>query len=57
MAHRVVVSILETHPSLLTSSGDNAQALAIAATREPDTRTILPLSRSCGRYIDWYRTS
>lgn len=53
----VLVSLYEQHPSRFTSPQDIASISSFAAVRLPDTRTMLPLSRSCGRYIDWYRTS
>jgi hypothetical protein len=51
----VQVQIYETHPSRLTSSIALANLSNVAATRYPDSRTIVPLARACGRYVDWYR--
>ncbi len=51
----VQVQIYETHPSRFTSSIDLANLSNVAATRRPDTRTIVPLASACGRYVDWYR--
>ncbi len=44
-------------PSFLTGSDDNIFSYipVIAATRVPDSRTLVPLSQACGRYVDWYR--
>ena len=55
-ADPVVLSIYEDHPSRLASPSDIAAPNAIAATRIPDTRTIVPLAQACGRYVDWYET-
>lgn len=52
----LVLQIYADHPSRFSSPKDVANVLSIAATHRPDGRTILPLSRSCGRDIDWYRT-
>jgi hypothetical protein len=52
----VLISIYEQHPSRFSSPEDVASISTFAAVRLPDTRTMIPLSRSCGRYIDWYRT-
>lgn len=30
---------------------------AVAATRVPDTRQVVPLGRACGDYVDWYRVN
>jgi hypothetical protein len=51
----VPVQIYETHPSRLTSPVASASISNVAATRHPDTRTLLPLARACGQYVDWYR--
>ena len=51
----VQVQIYETHPSRFTSSIDLANLSNVAATRRPDTRTLVPLARACGRYVDWYQ--
>lgn len=50
-----LVQIYETHPSRFTSSIDLASLSNIAATRHPDTRTLVPMAHACGRYVDWYR--
>ena len=43
-------------PSLLTGLRVTAVSIySIAATRIPDTRTIVPLKDACGKYVDWYR--
>jgi len=46
-------------PSFLTPAAAflGAQVEAIVANRIPDTRTVLPLRKACGRYVDWYRTT
>jgi hypothetical protein len=49
------VQIYETHPSRFTAPLDTASISNLAATRNPDTRTLVPLARACGRYVDWYR--
>jgi hypothetical protein len=42
-------------PSFLTGSSLVAFLGRLYATRSPDTRSIVPLSQSCGQYVDWYR--
>jgi hypothetical protein len=49
------VQIYETHPSRFTAPLDTASISNLAATRSPDTRTLVPLDQACGRYVDWYR--
>ncbi len=49
------VQIYEAHPSRLTSPADTASISNVAATKSPDARTLVPLSKACGRYVDWYR--
>ena len=44
-----------SRPSSLTGPDLLAAPTAVVATRLPDTRTLLPLRQSCGRYVDWYR--
>jgi hypothetical protein len=53
--HPTALSIYEDHPSRLTSPVGVASISSIAATRRPDTRTLVPLAQACGRYVDWYR--
>lgn len=55
----VTLAVHARRPSFLTGSGDNlfTGIQAIAATRIPDSRRIVPLSRACGQYVDWYRLS
>jgi hypothetical protein len=53
----VQVQIYEEHPSRFSSPADVAALSSIAATRRPEQRTLVPLSRACGRYVDWYRAS
>jgi hypothetical protein len=45
------------HPSLLTGDRLGAGIPTVAATRIPDTRRIVPLSKARGQYVDWYRVS
>jgi hypothetical protein len=52
----VPVTVHNDRPSSLTGADQGASVTAMVATRIPDTRTLVPLSRSCGRYIDWFRT-
>lgn len=54
-ARAVQVQIYETHPSRFTAPLDTASISNLVATRSPDTRALVPLSRACGRYVDWYR--
>jgi hypothetical protein len=53
----VALSVRLDKPSRFTGSGDLLYASfpVIAATRVPDTRRLMPISRACGQYVDWYR--
>jgi hypothetical protein len=51
----VPVTIRADKPSALTGPDLAADAVGLAATADPDRRTLRPLRRSCGRYVDWYR--
>jgi hypothetical protein len=44
-----------TRPSSLTGSDLGALLSSLAATPSPDPRTLVPLRRACGRYVDWFR--
>jgi hypothetical protein len=48
------VTLAEERPSPLSGPREAAYVTALAAVRAAPARTI-PLSRACGRYIDWYR--
>jgi hypothetical protein len=58
-ASPVTLVITVPRPSFLTSTAGNlfASVPVIAATRIPDTRRIVPISKACGQYVDWYRLS
>jgi hypothetical protein len=51
----VSVTLRAARPSSIIGFNLAALTNAIVATRSPDIRQLIPLSRSCGRYIDWYR--
>jgi hypothetical protein len=53
----VPLTIKASDPSSLTGTGDLlfVSISSIAATHIPADRKIIPLSRACGRYVDWYR--
>jgi hypothetical protein len=53
----VTVTISAAKPSALTGSNLLVAPVALIATRLPDRRMLVPLSRACGRYVDWYRLS
>ncbi|MGZ4322691.1 MAG: hypothetical protein ACXVHJ_11710 [Solirubrobacteraceae bacterium] len=53
----VTLTIRAPKASSLTGVGLPAQMTEVAATRSPDTRVQVPLSRACGRYVDWFRLS
>ena len=53
----VALSVKARRPSFLSDRSVTAEVPLIAATRMPDSRRIIPLSRACGEYIDWYRLS
>jgi hypothetical protein len=58
IASPVAVTFTADRPSALTGALGNlfTYVPTIAATRAPDSRQIVPLSRVCGRDVDWYRT-
>lgn len=51
----LVVTVRADRPSALTGPLLAALLTSVAAVPLPDTRRIVPLSRACGRYVDWYR--
>jgi hypothetical protein len=54
----VALIVRADRPSRLTGLDANlvnTYVPSIAATRVPDGRAIIPVSRACGRYVDWYR--
>jgi hypothetical protein len=51
----VQVSVRALTPSWLTGGTVQAFTSGLAAVRSPWTRTMVPLSAACGRYVDWYR--
>jgi hypothetical protein len=51
------VTIHADRPSLITGPSLGPQTTELVATPGPDTREVIPLARSCGRYVDWYRLS
>jgi hypothetical protein len=53
----LTVSLYEVHPSRLAGSQDIGVVSSLVATRDPDPETLVPLARSCGRYVEWYQPS
>jgi len=51
----IVLHVNAQRPSFLTGSVAYADVYAIQAVRLPDVRTIMPLRRACGRFVDWLR--
>jgi len=51
----VPLTVHANQPVSFTGPSLGAAPTAIAATRAPDTRVLVPLRRACGRYVDWYR--
>jgi hypothetical protein len=51
------LTVTSPRPSSVTDTSGNlfTSIPFIVATRVPDTRQIVPISRACGRYVDWYR--
>jgi hypothetical protein len=49
------IRVTSERPSFLTIEQDTSQLALLAATRLPDTRTVVPLREACGRYVDWYQ--
>ncbi len=52
----MTVSLAEERPKVLSAPSEIAALGTLAAVKSSGERT-LPLSRSCGKYVDWYRTS
>ncbi|MFZ0042371.1 MAG: hypothetical protein WAK93_13755 [Solirubrobacteraceae bacterium] len=51
----VLVRLTASRPSLLTGASLGADATYLVATRDSYQRLMVPLARTCGRYVDWYR--
>lgn len=51
----VIVTVTAGRPSALSGPLLAALPSALVAVREPAVRTVVPLDRACGRYVDWYR--
>ncbi len=51
------LSVHAVRPSFLSGSNLVAFLSTVYATRSPETRTLIPLNRACGRYVDWYQLS
>lgn len=51
----IVVTIRASRPSSLTGPDLSALPTELIAVHSPAARTLIPLGRSCGRYVDWYR--
>jgi hypothetical protein len=53
----IVVTVRADRPSFISGSELAALTSSLIATRSPETRVLVPLRHSCGRYVDWYRVS
>ena len=51
----LLVTVKVPGPTVLTGYGLVTTVTGLAATRVPDTHTLVSLRRACGRYVDWYR--
>jgi len=51
----MTLTVRAERPSSITGPDLVAFTTTLFATRSPETRSLVPLSRSCGRYVDWYR--
>lgn len=51
----ITLTLHADQPESFSGPALGAQPTGVAATRLPDTRTLVPLRRACGRYVDWYR--
>jgi hypothetical protein len=51
----LTVTLSSRRPSSFTGAAQTSSVTALVFTRIPDTRQVVPLARSCGRYVDWYR--
>lgn len=52
----LIMLIRARRPSSISGGDLAALPSRVVATRSPDRRTLVPLSRACGRYVDWFRT-
>lgn len=52
-----IVTLAADKPSAIAGPTLNALIYGLVATPVPDTRQVVPLSKACGRYVDWYRLS
>jgi hypothetical protein len=56
--HTPTVVTIKADPAPAIAGPDlNAAIYGVVATPYPATRTVVPLARACGRYVDWYRLS
>lgn len=56
MGSPVALRIRSQRPTFMKSFDNlSTQILKIAATPLPNSRRLIPLSKACGRYVDWYR--
>jgi hypothetical protein len=51
----IPVEIRSIRPSALSGPNLASQLLQMAAVSSPGTRTMVPMSKACGRYVDWFR--
>jgi hypothetical protein len=51
----VTLTVKAIRPSFLDGNSPTVGMGTIAATVLPNTRLIVPLSRACGKYVDWFR--
>jgi hypothetical protein len=51
----IPLEVKSIRPSGLTGSSLASQLYQLAAVSSPDTRTLVPMAKACGRYVDWFR--
>ncbi len=51
----IPLEVKSVRPSVLTGPILVSQLYQLAAVSSPDARTLVPMSKACGRYVDWFR--
>jgi hypothetical protein len=51
----ITLDVVAIRPSALTGPGLVSQLYQVAAVSSRDTRTLVPMGKACGHYVDWFR--
>ena len=57
LARPLRLKVSASRPSFLSGNIAYDDVITVVATRLPDTRTVVPLRKACGKYVDWIRVS